>query len=194
MASNGMARSLLMACVVTCGMVLIAGIVYADPACWSTEEGGNGHYYEAIATPSGCDWEQALDGAASRTWHGQQGYLATITSAEENFWIWQTFGPLNEYRLGGYQLPGSNEPAEGWTWLTGEPWDYENWLPPNPDDGGNFGNECTLGFHNVTTDGQWNDRATVCLCHGYVVEFEQGAVAADPATWTSIKALFENCE
>lgn len=29
--------------------------------------------------------------------------------------------------IGGYQAEGSAEPAGGWHWLSGEPWEYTNW-------------------------------------------------------------------
>ena len=175
-------------------LLLVSSVVFGDPIYWSPGEGGNGHFYEAIATPEGCTWDQALAGANSKTWQGQQGYLATITSAAENVWLWEALGHPAEYRLGGYQPSGSIEPGGGWTWLTGEQWDYENWLGKNPDDGGNYDNEGTLGFHASTTTGEWNDRWSDILCYGYIVEYNEGAVPVDDSTWGVIKALFLKVE
>jgi hypothetical protein len=66
------------------------------------------------------------------------GYLATITSADENAWVTANLLPLivgtGGGRLGpwigGFQdtnSPSYSEPAGGWTWVTGEPWDYAAW-------------------------------------------------------------------
>ena len=65
------------------------------------------------------------------------GYLATITSAQENTFVHNLI-TANEYWinvgvdsrgpwLGGYQPAGSLEPAGGWTWVTGEAFVYQNW-------------------------------------------------------------------
>ena len=42
----------------------------------------NGHYYEYV--PEGIDWDEAYNDAKSTYYLGMQGYLATITSLEEN--------------------------------------------------------------------------------------------------------------
>lgn len=43
----------------------------------------DGHFYEYVSDP-GLTWEEARDAASARTFYGRQGYLATITSPEEN--------------------------------------------------------------------------------------------------------------
>src|SRR6266478_4337030 len=94
---------------------------------WPKRAGGNGHFYEAVAT-SGIVWSNASAAATNRG-----GYLATITSAQENQLVFgliqgntnlwtrrpstDSWGPW----IGGVQPPGSPEPAGGWTWVTGEP-------------------------------------------------------------------------
>lgn len=93
---------------------------------WRVEDGGNGHYYDIIVTPPQY-WEDMRVQAAALG-----GYLASIRSAEENNWIWNTFnvfgtdaywvnyfgGPL----FGGFRLSTESP----WTWVSGEPWDYSN--------------------------------------------------------------------
>jgi hypothetical protein len=116
----------------------------------STE--GKTHYYQVVYMPDGnLNWFQAayLADAAG-------GYLASITSEEENsfvfelvndqkyFWTFPKYvegkSQHNHYEisigpfLGGYQPEGSEEPAGGWRWLSGEPWNYSNWAV-NLDDG-----------------------------------------------------------
>jgi len=50
------------------------------PILWTVESGGNGHYYEYVST--GKPWPEARQDALAR-----RGYLATITSPEENAFI-----------------------------------------------------------------------------------------------------------
>ena len=94
----------------------------------------NGHFYEIIE-PGPINWTDARDAAATRG-----GYLATLTSADENTFVWDLLtdynaalsrsSPFNRwFWLGGYQPAGSTEPAGGWTWVTGEAWSYTNWSP-----------------------------------------------------------------
>src|SRR5436190_20680061 len=102
----------------------------AQPVQWPVISGGNGHFYEGILAPSGITWGNAQTNAAFRG-----GYLATITSAAENGFVYgliagnssfwyvtgtEAWGPW----LGGLQPAGSVEPAGGWTWVTGESFAY----------------------------------------------------------------------
>ena len=138
-----------------------------DWILWPTSAGGNGHYYLPVHATTPVSWEDAFTNAEALG-----GYLATITSAEENAFV---FGLINspEYwfgelgpLLGGYQPPGSPEPAGGWTWVSGEPWDYTNWAGGQPDNGGEP--EDCIHFWNGPT---WNDkRKSDRSFVGYVVE------------------------
>ena len=120
---------------------------------WDPAVGGNGHYYAAVAVPGGIDWDGAAAAASARG-----GHLATVTSAEENAFIYSlvdspefwsqlpssttrssvaasesgylTFGPW----LGGLQPPGSPEPGGGWQWVTGEAFSYSNWHLGQPNE------------------------------------------------------------
>jgi DNA-binding beta-propeller fold protein YncE len=135
----------------------------------------NGHYYEAIPDPSHLLlWDQMRDVAATMTFSGMQGHLATITSAEEQQFLNDTFPGTYVFALGGFQLPGSSEPAGGWTWITGEPFAYTNWTPGEPNDAGG-GNENVLTTANWDHSpfGSWNDYTGVSGgLGGYFVEFE----------------------
>src|SRR5882672_3346614 len=51
---------------------------------WRADVGGNGHFYEAVQAPAGITWDDAEAYAAA---HG--GYLATITSKEENAFVFK---------------------------------------------------------------------------------------------------------
>ncbi|HEY0552145.1 MAG TPA: hypothetical protein VGF13_21270, partial [Verrucomicrobiae bacterium] len=61
---------------------LIANVIFTPPGVtmtyWPSRGGGNGHFYEAVAS-SGIGWNPASAAATNRG-----GYLATVTSAAEN--------------------------------------------------------------------------------------------------------------
>lgn len=127
---------------------------------WPLTNGGNGHLYRVIRTPGLITWEAAEAGAAA-----QGDHLATITSAEENAFVYSLisdptnwngeFGPV----IGGYQPNGAAEPASGWVWITGEPWSYVNWGNTQPDNGNGIP-ESKLHFWGGFGGGpspRWND-------------------------------------
>lgn len=138
--------------------------VTAAPITWPT----NGHSYEVILDPSGPTWEEARDAAIAKG-----GYLATLTSAEENTfvhglvannpWYWVTIGTAPNQNSSGawiglYQLPGSEEPAGGWTWVTGEEYNYTNWAvdrPNNLEGIEHYGQFFGTGLYNRANT--WND-------------------------------------
>ncbi len=116
--------------------------VNAAPVQWEISAGGNGHWYEVILVPTGISWTAARDAAIARG-----GYLATITSAQENDFVWGLIsdpkywyeyagGGFGGPYIGGYQDRNSqdySEPAGGWQWVTDEPWSYTNWMDGTPD-------------------------------------------------------------
>lgn len=151
----------------------------------------NGHYYDVVDKP--ISWDDANLEAASLSYLGASGHLATITSAQENLFLTNAFGgsAIDTHWLGGYQLPGSVEPNGGWTWVTGEPWGYTNWFSTTePNNAG--GNENWVQFaHPLNADGKpWNDIYRDSSS-GYIVEFETSAVP-EPGTLTLLggAALF----
>jgi len=62
-------------------IILVAGIAKAVPIQWKIEDGGNDHFYEKVVIP-GISWNDAKVAAELAG-----GYLATITSAEEQAFI-----------------------------------------------------------------------------------------------------------
>jgi len=85
---------------------------------------GRRHSYESLSGT--LTWTQARDIAAARTWRGNNGYLATITSPEENRCVHQlllrqdnTNSGLNGWYPARW-LGGSDADSEGtWKWMTG---------------------------------------------------------------------------
>jgi hypothetical protein len=72
----------------------------------------NGHYYQYISNV-GITWSNAKTAAENSTYYGLQGYLATITAADEA----QLSG---EQAAGAGWIGGSDEVTEGvWRWMTG---------------------------------------------------------------------------
>ena len=82
-------------------------------------------------------WSQARDHAASLTYLGMSGSLATITNAVESSFILSDLTIPGDAWIGGFQEsqpPTQTNPAIGWQWITGEPWFFGNWSVNQPDD------------------------------------------------------------
>ena len=151
-------------------LLCAAGAHGQAPQQWSVSQGGNNHWYLAVVQSDSISWQDAEAAAENLG-----GYLATITSPAEDafvfnllsdaaFWQpspmsggWST-GPW----LGGYQLPGSVEPDQGWVWVTGEPWSYSNWSqnPISVEPNNAFPHEDYLQYHFFTTT---RASGTTCL-------------------------------
>ncbi len=72
----------------------------------------NGHYYQYVSN-IGIGWNEAKTAAEASTYYGLQGYLATITAADEQ----QLIG---EQSLGTGWIAGSDAETEGvWKWKSG---------------------------------------------------------------------------
>jgi len=158
----------------------------------------NGHYYEYISD-LGITWSNAKTAAANKTFYGLQGYLATLTAADEA-------------QLAGKQAPGTgwiggtDEGTEGvWKWVTGPEgqanggtgtifWNgLANGSTPNfafwnsPNEPNNQGNEdyAHITAPGVGIAGSWNDLSNTGATSGsyqpkgYIVEY--GGMPGDPS-------------
>jgi hypothetical protein len=140
---------------------------------------GNAHYYGARLAPSGITWQDAQNACI-----GEGSYLATVTSAEENAFIfglvsndsrfWFLDGASNGEGplLGGFQPSGSPEPLGGWRWaVTDEPFAFNAWSLGEPNNAGPAG-ENRLVFFKVggLIGDQWNDVHEANLLRGYICE------------------------
>ncbi|MGV3774073.1 MAG: lectin-like protein [Verrucomicrobiales bacterium] len=128
-----------------------------------------------VPAEGGITWVNASLAATNRG-----GYLATITSAKENEFVFKLaeqnsavwyngYGPW----LGGIQPAGADEPTGGWAWITGEPFTYKNWAPGQPN---NNQYEDRIHFGGqANRSSMWNDvgRNTVNFTRGFIVEHNQ---------------------
>ena len=102
-------------------MSIVTSPAPAAPVLWE----GNGHYYEVVnldADPL-FTWFNAKSDAENCTYEGMSGYLATVTSQEEQDFIKSSLlpGPGHfTFWLGGYQPDGETDPDAAWVWVTGE--------------------------------------------------------------------------
>ncbi|MFN3968054.1 T9SS type B sorting domain-containing protein [Flavobacterium sp.] len=150
----------------------------------------NGHYY--LYVPNlGITWSAARIAAQNSTYYGLQGYLATITSAEEA----QISG---EQTTGAGWIGGSDEQTEGiWRWMTGPEigtifWNgnstgftnnYAFWNTAEPNNAGDE-DYAHITAPGVGILGSWNDLSNVGGASGdyqpkgYIVEY--GGTPGDP--------------
>lgn len=119
---------------------------------WAT----NGHYYALTEVPAG--WTAAEAEAVAKG-----GHLASITSAQEQAFVVQTFlAAPNDRAI--YWLGLSDAVSEGtYVWSNGDPVSYTNWQPPNePNNFGGNEDYVTINWHygNARANallGSWND-------------------------------------
>jgi gliding motility-associated-like protein len=157
-----------------------------------------GHFYRYIPA-TGIYWTHARDSAASMTYNGWQGYLATITSAIENDFIW-------EKTKGVGWIGASDAESEGrWEWVTGPEageqfWQgnqtgrpvngmYNNWNTGEPNNvrnaAGEGENYAHINMNPSTRPASWNDLpnqsgapGSYYHSQGFLVEF--GGMPDDP--------------
>ena len=147
-----------------------------------------GRYYRYVTQPM--TWEQAELAAAQMTLFGLQGYLVTITSAEENELVRALTGGQEVWLGGAHNGWASNQPHDGkfrWYWAAGpetgmqfsahhfDVGAYKNWRAGRPrgDDG--------RAHVFMNGSGQWEDDYETAL-KGFVVEF--GGIVSSGARLT----------
>ncbi|MEM8525736.1 MAG: T9SS type A sorting domain-containing protein [Bacteroidota bacterium] len=126
----------------------------------------------------GTTWEDARVAAEARTLNGLNGYLATVTSQEENDFI------LSKLEGQGWMGASDVEQEGNWKWVTGPEagttfWiegvttegQYSNWADGEPNNFV-FNNGEDEDYAHFLTDGAWNDFPIgASSVVGYVVEY-----------------------
>ena len=168
------------------------------------------HYYEVIYSSSTITWKNAKAAAAERSYNGMGGYLATITSQDENDFIDQKvnadawIGASDDYEeinavtgtaftAQGTAYSATSTESEGkWYWVTGP----EKGTPLTK---GNYPNMTTISgvysnwaggepndagrehyAHMLSSGGQWNDYQNSLSVHYYIVEYSTTGAIVSP--------------
>lgn len=175
---------------------------------------GNGHFYEFVAS-SGISWTAANTAANGKNLFGLQGYLVTVTSAEENSFV--------SSKLQGEGWMGASDVTteSDWKWVTGPEAGTTFFTQTGAADnsqnlvgnGGSVynstpgGGTAVGGYYNnwqseepndysagedyahFRNNGTWNDYPnSIIAIAGYVVEY--GGMAGDPSvTLTASKTV-----
>ncbi len=175
----------------------ICGSLAAAPIQWTTASGGNGHWYEyvpavSIFAPVGFD--AARSAALASTHMGMPGYLATITSAEEQQFVQSSFGFLTGFGFSGTAFLGATDAAaEGeFRWLdgpeSGQLVSYTNWLPGYPNTTTGDILHLFISYASIgSPQFGWLNSGTQAL--GYVVEYSGTADGEVPEPGTALLAL-----
>ncbi|MCP4997085.1 MAG: DUF4347 domain-containing protein, partial [Gammaproteobacteria bacterium] len=149
--------------------------VLGDAVSLSFDADGDGtdenHYYKYVS--GSFTWNQAESLAEGSTFNGLTGYLATVTSAEENLF-------LTEKMQADAWVGGSDRASEGtWKWVGGpEDGDtlvYGNWTSGEPNDHGSGEDALQFYYGQRNGDGsQWNDLPDNSSTLAYLVEYDDG--------------------
>lgn len=109
----------------------------------------NGHHYYVYELDTVTTWEEA-----KKYCEEQGGYLATITSSEENDFVYSCI--KNNFGYESAYFGFSDQKEEGtWLWSNGETSFYTNWHSEEPND--ENPNEDYAMYYYKYLDGTWND-------------------------------------
>ena len=137
-----------------------------DKKASSPDESAGKHrykiYYDTLT------WEEAKAACEAKG-----GHLATITSEKEQYLLELSNDKNQNLWIGGYKN------ADGqWCWVTGEPWEYENWGDGEPNNSSNVvaDENCVAMWPE-----KWNDLANSNTYEqgGYICEWEASDVAEE---------------
>lgn len=108
----------------------------------------NDHYYYVYDIDTVTDWNMAQEYCEA-----QGGYLATITNAEEDAFLYSYITDAG-YSSVMFGLT-DQEQTDDWRWVTGEEFSYQNWRSGEPNHQGGY--EHYGMYYERNSDGTWND-------------------------------------
>ena len=167
-----------------------AGSVFQDVS--------TGHYYQLFS--GSATWNAANTYAGTLSHNGYQGHLASVTSQNETNYLVTTFGgsSLADKSIGGIQATGSLTRDSGWSWVTGETWDYSFWNSGEPNDNYSpteLGYENALQFAHNNSNGSWNDIPfNTYSPNGFLIEYSaplnpSNNAVPEPSEWAAMGLL-----
>ncbi len=116
---------------------------------WTPDLGGNNHYY--VLTSSALPWLESQAEAVSLG-----GNLVTVNGQAEQNFLKRVFFSGTEYR--SFWIGLNDFAQEGqFEWVSGEPVDYINWSPGQPDNVPPGEDAVQINFDPGTNNGAWND-------------------------------------
>ena len=132
----------------------------------------NGHSYK-VYTDSNIGWHDAKVFCENLG-----GHLATITSADEDAFIYSLVQNINN----SYWLGATDEEIEGeWQWVTGEAWDYSN---ASFDNRSGLQHYLTINYHNGQVWDDQSEKSTsqngfLCNTDGFICEWDDSYDTTD---------------
>ena len=142
---------------------------------WASEDGGNDHWYAVRSSSELLTWSDARTAAEA-----EGGHLVTLTSEEENSWVYHTLLTdsavwiLGEGHARGPYI-GLYESEGAFGWVTGEDPDYFNWVPGDPN--GSAPNDVGSYYNFAPSPGLgWSDEDFTSVGYHYIVEWSDRLV------------------
>ena len=137
-----------------------------------------GHWYAYVDAGAPSNWNTCAAAAAA-----EGGYLATITSAEEQTWVFDNLGVAGRPAA---WLGATDTVTEGtWEWASGETWTFSNWAAGEPSDAAG-----TENWLAMASDGTWSDEPGTQSMWGYIVEWDADPNPQPPTAPTNLVAVY----
>ena len=150
-------------------VLAISTVSSGAPIQWTVASGGNGHFYDLVFENPPLNWIEARDAANNSTYLGYSGHLATITSAQEDHFLRDSFSSQMTIQVfatandqdGDFAFIGMsyNTATASYEWVTGETVGYTGFGPPEPNNPGvqNYIIARVLDNGGIGASWQWDD-------------------------------------
>ncbi|NQZ27080.1 MAG: PEP-CTERM sorting domain-containing protein [Colwellia sp.] len=158
--------------------LFVSGVANATLIQWESADGGNDHWYE-LTTETTNEFDARIIALTSRH-NGEFGYLATITSQEEQDFIKALIGNTRAW------IGASDAASEGnWIWMDGPErglaLSYTFWAAGEPN---NWSKGEDYAAINWKSNGRWNDWGTPASHQSVasVVEYNNSVAVPEPSS------------